>query len=291
METLSHHHKDDHFAKRVLDRITDEHLVPRPYWKFAFKNYFFWGLGVLAVVLGAFAFSAMIFEIENVDWSLALITHSTLFSFFFAAAPFLWIGTLLLFILIGYVNVRRTNHGYRYSLSVIALGAVLTSLMLGTAFYATGFGGTIEDLAGNNLPFHHSILVTEHTWWLVPEKGLLGGHVISVTPGITSFVLRDFNGELWEINASDLRTPDLTAVARGGVVRVIGVPTTATSSVFHACFVLPWESYGSSRHTPSPPPLAVIASTSERSSLFARSEVCKGIRPYRQLRAIDEIGF
>ncbi len=281
------------FAKRVLERITDEHVAPRPYWEFAFKNYFFWSLGVVAVILGAFAFSAMTFEIANVDWRFALVTHSSFFSFFLDAAPFLWVGALALFILIGYINVRRTNHGYRYPLSIIALGAVLTSVALGTAFYATGFGGALEDVAGMNLPFHRPILMAEHSWWLSPEKGLLGGTVESAAPGGSSFILRDFNGASWQIDGGDLRTPDLIAVARGGVVRVVGVPTTATSSGFHACFVLPWGSRGISLKVspPPPPPLAVLASTSERGSVSARSEACRGIRPYLQLRIMDEAGF
>lgn len=290
MTTIPTNQEEDAFAKRVLARITDERLAPRPHWEFVFKNYFFWGLGVFAVVLGAFAFSAIIFEIENVDWQLASVTHSSFLAFFLDAAPFLWVGVLALFMLIGYLNVRWTNHGYRYPLPLIALGAVLTSVALGTAFYATGFGGTIEDVAGTNLPFHRPVLMAMRSWWLAPEKGLLGGSVVSAAPDVSSFVLRDFKGVVWQIDGSDLRTPDLTTVARGGVVRVVGVPTTATSSEFHACFVLPWESRGVSMQAP-PPPLAVIASTSERGLVFARSEECRGIRPYQQLRAIDETGF
>ncbi|MHB8860564.1 MAG: hypothetical protein ACYC48_02400 [Minisyncoccota bacterium] len=283
--------EEDTFAKRVLTRITDERLSPRPYWEFAFKNYFFWGLGVFAVVLGAFASSAIIFEIENVDWRLALVTHSSFFSFFLDAAPFLWVGALALFIFIGYLNVRRTNHGYRYPLPLIALGAVLTSLVFGAALYATGFGGAIEDAAGTSLPFHSPIIMAERSWWLAPEKGLLGGTVESADTDMPSFVLRDFSGALWQIDGSDLRRPDLITVVRGGIVRVVGVPTAATSSEFHACFVLPWEPRGGPGREVPPPPLAVIASTSERSSVFVRSESCKGIRPYQQLRLIEETGF
>lgn len=288
---MTTHPHDDRFAKRVLERISDEQLTPRPRWEFVFKNYVFWGLGAFAVALGAFASSAMLFEVENVDWRLALVTHNDFFSFFLDAAPFLWIGALVLFILIGYVNVRRTNHGYRYSLVTIALGAVLTSLTLGAALYASGFGGLVEETVGAYTPFHRSILIEERSWWLAPGKGLLGGHVVSAAPSVASFVLRDFNGAMWNVDGSDLRTPDLAAVARGGLVRVIGVPTTATSTVFHACFVLPWEFHGDFRHTPSPLPVATIASSSERSSFVARSEVCKGIRPYQQLRVLDETGL
>lgn len=286
--TPTHPHDDGNLAKRVFDRITEERLTPRPRWEFVFQNYFFWGLGVVAVAIGALAFSAIIFEVQNADWEYAFVTHSGLLSFFLDAAPFLWIAVLALFVGIGYLNVRKTNHGYRYSLTVIALGAVLASLALGSALYEKGFGSLVEEFAGDTLPFHRSILAEQHTWWLAPEKGLLGGTIVASAPDVSSFELRDFNGATWRVDASDLRAPNLVAVARAGLVRVVGVPMTATSSVFHACFVFPWETYGASRGGPAPLPLALIASTTDRPRLLPRSDACKQIRPYDQLRVLDE---
>lgn len=291
MKTHHSDQKDDPLARRVLERIKGEHLVPRPRWEFIFKNYFFWTLGGLAVALGALAFSATLFEIQNVDWRLSAATHADFLSFFLAAAPFLWVSALALFMLIGYINVRRTKHGYRYPLTVIALGAILTSLALGTGLYATGLGGEIEEAIGDHPPFYRPILIEERSWWLAPEKGLLSGQVTAVATDSASFMIRDFNGRAWEVESGDLRTPDLAVVARGGVVRIVGVPLVATSSVFHACFVFSWKTYDRFLDEPlSPHPLGP-ASTSERSGVAARSEVCKGIRPYQQLRTIDENGL
>ena len=285
-----HDHHTDQLAQRVFEHIEDEHLVPRPRWEFVFKNYFFWSLGALAVALGALAFSATLFEIQNVDWRLSVATHTNLFSFFLAAVPFIWIVTLALFILIGYINVRWTNHGYRYSLAVIALGAVLTSLSLGIGLYAIGLGSRVDEAIGTHPPFFRPILAEERSWWLAPEKGLLGGQVTDVKTNIDSFTLKDFSGRTWEIDGSDLRGPDLAAVARGGVVRIVGVPLSATSSVFHVCFVFPWEIRGGPRNKLSPP-FAAIASTSKGIATTTRNDQCKNIRPYEQLRTIDENGF
>jgi hypothetical protein len=289
MNTSPQHPQKDKLAERVLQRIASEN--PRPRWEFIFKNYFFWGFGAVAVIFGSFAFAAILFEIENIDWRLAPATHGDLLTFFFAAAPFLWIGMLVAFILLGYITVRRTTHGYRYPLTIIAIGAVLTSITLGSALYATGLGGPIEGAPGTHLPFYRPIVVEEHSWWLAPERGLLGGKVVSVTPLTTSFTLRDFNGNLWNIDSSDLRSFDQVAIARGGEVRVVGVPMTATSSTFHACFVFPWESHGNFRKAIPPPPLAVIASTSNVQINIARSEACQNIRPYQQLRDLDNDAF
>lgn len=279
-------------VKRVLERIEDEHVVPRPRWEFIFQNYFFWGLGALAVVLGAFAFSAIVFDIENMDWSLAAVTHGNVWLFLLDAAPFLWIGTLFLFIIVGYLNVRHTRYGYRYSLPAIAVGAVLSSVALGGTLYAFGLGEVVDDLPGK-LPFHQPILEAQKEWWQMPTKGLLGGTVASVTPNISSFSLKDSKGVTWQIDASDLRTPDLVAVARGGKVRVVGILSSTTTPSFHGCFVLPWEAPRgvAMKRGKAPSPLAAIASTSERSPSVPRSESCKGLGPYKQLRQLDDAGF
>ena len=148
----------DRLADAVLKQIADEHLVPKARWEFVFRNSFFWTLGAIAVLIGAAAFSATIFDIMNVDWRLAPITHGSFIALFFSAAPFLWVVALLLFVAVGYVNIRQTRHGYRYSLTTIAVGAVLTSVTLGTALYAAGVGHFVEESLGAHVPFYHPVL-------------------------------------------------------------------------------------------------------------------------------------
>ncbi len=116
---------------------------------------------------------------------------------------------LALFILVGYLYVRRTTHGYRYSLLIIMSGAALISLVLGTLLYAVGFGGEVEEALGDHPPFYRPILIAEQSWWLAPQEGLLGGEVEQVSPNVTSFVLHDFSGKTWNVDTSDLRNRDL----------------------------------------------------------------------------------
>lgn len=274
------------FAGRVLSRISDDHLSPRPKWTFMLRNGLFWALGAFSILLGAFAFSAALFEVENVDWRLFAATHSDFFSFLIAAAPFLWLVVLLIFTLLGYSNIRHTKRGYRYPLAFIVLGAVLTSITLGTTLYSVGLGELIEEGLGDHPPFYRPIMQAQHEWWSHPEAGALGGNIVSAQPNLSLFVLRDFKGMIWTVNGGDLRGGDLTAVARGGIVRVVGIPTTATSTLFHACFVFPWEMHGGP-FLPPPLPLALISSTSEINPAMERSQECRGIRPYQVLRSIE----
>lgn len=287
----SHEPSVDRLAKRVLDRIEEGHLRPRSRWTFVFQNYTFWTLGALAIIVGAFAFSAGLFEVENAGWQFYTATHTDFLTFFLDSAPFLWLFVLALFLVLGYVNVRRTKRGYRYSLAIIALGAVLTSIALGSGLYAAGFGPEIEEAIGDHPPFYRPILSEEHSRWVSPGQGLLGGSIVSLASSTSAFVLKDFSGTLWTITTSDLRGNDFVVLAHGGTVRVVGVPQTATSSIFHACFVFPWQVFGFVNDELPPPPLFVPASSSETTTSSPRSQLCKGIRPYTQLRALDETSF
>jgi hypothetical protein len=287
MNNIPNSPKHDHLAERVFERIQDEHLAPRPRWEFLFKNYALWGLGALAVALGALATSASLFEVQNVDWRLSLAAYPDFLSFFFASAPFIWVVAFALFVLVGYLNVRRTVHGYRYPFALILIGAVLLSLALGTAVYAMGFGGAVDEALGDHPPFYRPVLAGQRSLWVAPEKGLLAGKVTASEPSISSFTLQDYAGRDWKVDGDDLRNRDMTLVARGGDVRVVGVPSTATSTSFHACFVFPLETRGVNKKGPLPAPLAAVASTSGRQE---RSAECKGIRPYVELHAIEQEG-
>jgi hypothetical protein len=244
-------------AKRVLDRIEGERLAPRPRWEFLARDWFFWLLGGVSVAFGASAIAAALFELANADWRFWAATHGDFAAFFLAAAPFLWILALALFVLVGYVNLRRTRRGYRYPFWLIALGSVLTSAVLGSALFAAGLGEPIEEALGDHPPFYRPIEAAERGWWDAPGKGLLGGTVVGVSSSSDSFYLKSFDGVLWRVDAGALGATSTTAAERGGVVRVVGVP--AGSSTFEGCFVFSWQVAGSRRAVPAPRPIALIA--------------------------------
>jgi len=301
-------HHPNQFATRVLDRIEQERVRPRPRWEFTLKNYFFWSLGALAVILGALAFATALFKVTAVDWRLSPITHASFWSFLIEVMPFLWIGALALFVLIGYRNIRWTNHGYRYSLAVITLGAVLSSLTVGTGLFLFGMGSVVDEAIGDHPPFYRPAGALERSWWLAPEQGFLIGSIITQTPDGASFILRDFSGQLWTVDEIEIGAPDRATVARGGVVRVVGLPVSlnqgtggageteaapmATSSEFHACFVFPWTGRGGPvGGSPSLLPLNGVASTSGGLGVHATTTpngTCSGVRSYQQLRALDD---
>lgn len=277
-----------HLARRVVEEIKQTHTVPRPRWTYLFINRAWWAAALLALLVAAAAAAAVIFIFANAGWQYAPATHGSVFTLLAAIVPNIWLFALIIFALVGYWNIRHTARGYRYSPSLVAVGIILLAVLAGGTLFAAGWGQEVEEGLGRHLPFYRPFLDEEHSWWLNAHKGLLVGTVTSLAPDFSSFILRTSSGRTLTIDAHDLRLADISVLARGGTVRVVGVPYAATSTApFHACFVFPWEIYGA----PSSPslPLAVLSSsTREIIPSGARSSLCKGVRPYRQLRALQE---
>jgi hypothetical protein len=282
-------------AMRVLDRITREQLRPLPRSRFIIQNVGLWVFGALSILFGAIAAAAGLFAFANAGWRYYVATHDNLFTFIIQTAPFLWLITLAVFAVIGYELFRHTQGGYRYRFSVVVVASVVASFALGGALYAFGLGEIIEETIGAHVPFYQPAIMAEQALWDHPERGLLAGRVVSLAPDFSSFTLLSFDGSLWSVDGDDLRHMDEETIARGGLVRIVGVPlasttatTTSAEGPFHACFVFPWEVYGAFTATHTSMPFTHLPN--ERNVSAERSEECKGVRPYAPLRALEDEG-
>ena len=274
-------------AERVLTKISREHMTPRPRWRYVFRNRALWIAAVLALGIAALSSAAILFILANAGWRYAPATHGNTFALLLAVLPSVWLVALILFIVAGYWNIRHTARGYRYPLPLVVAMVVLFSVLSGAVLFTAGFGQEVEEGIGAYVPFYHPFLGQERSWWLDTSHGLLMGRIVTLSPDFSSFTLQTSSGVLWHINTSDLRSADITILARGGTVRVVGVPRAATSTTpFHACFVFPWEIRGSF-FTP-PIPLVALPPPSEIISRGERSKLCKGVRPYKPLRALEQ---
>ncbi len=284
-------YKHTSIVRNVLMRIDREKVIPQSRWVARFYNYLLWCMAVSGIVIAAFSAAAIFFIFANVGWQYASITHSTFLSFLLAVIPLLWIGTIIFASLVGYWYVRHTIHGYRYPLLVIVSGIIMLSLLSGAVLFSIGLGERIEEGIGHYIPFYEPFLQQQWSWWDDVDKGLLVGKVVSIAPDLSSFVLKT-NKETLHINALDLRAEDIAVLERGGIVRVVGVPlntsTASTTQTFHACFILSWKVHGLEHSSFVSLPIASFAiSTSERITHTERSNLCKGVRPYTELRTLE----
>jgi len=279
------------FSRLVIDRIEREGVTPLPRYRFIIQNVALWTFGILSIVFGSVAAAASFFALANAGWRYYVATHDTLLTFLVHAAPFAWLVTLALFIVIGYELFRRTTGSYKYPFILIAAGSVLLSVALGGGLYVFGLGELFDETIGAHLPFYQPTIAAEEALWVNPARGLLAGKIVSIAPDFSTFTLAAFDGSTWKVDGDDLREADEAALSHSAEVRIVGVPltsSTTTAASFHACFVFPWEVYGGDRDALPARPFLHLES--ESNSAAERSQECRGVRPYAPLRALEEGG-
>lgn len=252
-------------AALVVERIAREGVTPLPWWRFAVADAAFWGAWIAATALGGVAAAVTFHDVVSARWDLYEATHSNFWTFAIDAAPWVWLGSLALFVPIGVLAMRATRRGYRRKVPV-ALGlSALLSVAAGAVLYSAGVGRAIDAM----LPSRGAIVVSargvDAGIWLQPERGRIAGKV-SGAAGDGFFTVESWDGGSWRVASSSVDPDDLRLLADGAEVRVLGLPTT-TRGVIEACLVLPWDR-----------PVADLrrgASTTGPLRLVAASEACR----------------
>lgn len=185
-------------ADKILHKIKEEHISPKPRWHFLLKNYVVWLAGGVALLIGAAAVSVMIYLFRFNDWEIYEETHKSLAEFFLLTLPYFWIIFLGLFVFIVYYNLKHTKNGYRYPLYIVILAPVALSICFGAVFFSFGWGEKIDSILGRQAPFYDIIINRHVDFWSQPNEGRLAGLIIS-EPIDSNFILLDRNQKEWVI--------------------------------------------------------------------------------------------
>ncbi len=208
------------FAKKVMDKIKVKDIKKIPEWHFLLKRIFIWCSLAVAVLLGAFAVSMVIFQLANVDWEvMPRLPHGPI-PFFFRAMPYFWAAVSVLLFVFVYFDFKHTRKGYRYGAGTILGVGIILSLVIGIGIYSFK-ASERADVFLRMMPPYRRLNMDREKMWVSPENGLLGGKVVSVQ-GTTMMVLEDFGKEMWNVDmsAAVFMPPDTLNV--GDNVRLIG---------------------------------------------------------------------
>lgn len=227
---------------KVLCKIKEEKIEPKPRWQFLLKNYSIWTAFGISVGIGAVAFCVVLDVLMDNDWDVYQYAIENPMEKIFLSLPFLWILALALFLGIAYYNCKNTKCGYKYETYYIVGLSILGSIILGSIFhYNFGMGEKMEALVAENLPFYRKIYTrcNSRDVWLQPDKGLLGGEIVKISVP-TSFDLEDFNGVSWIVKE------EKNMLVRGNEplfekeeVRIIG--EREDDHIFRAVEIRPWK--------------------------------------------------
>ena len=213
-------------SEQILVEIEKEHIVPTPRWHFLLKNYVFWGLFAVSVLLGSLAFSVIVHIKDNGDWDLLSHAQGNLFVSAVMFLPYFWFVFLLTFASIAYYNWHHTRRGYLIKRRWIFLGSVASSIFLGGVFYAFGFGAKVDQLMAKSLPLYdNSKHEARKQLWQQPEHGMLMGEIVEIDENKDTIQIKDEQGNAWTIDNAKGSTKDKqnqNKKKKGNVVKVVG---------------------------------------------------------------------
>lgn len=229
---------DNQFNHQLIDKIKEEHLRPKPRWQFLLKNYVVWTAGVFSLVLGAVAFSLIIYLWQANVSGMPPRLFSDFGEFITVAIPVFWLICLALFIWLIYYNLKKTDHGYRYSAPLIVFCSILVSLSLGIVFYGAGLGQTFDDVMWKRLPKYYRVINPHMEFWYKPEKGRLTGLVTAKRDD--GLIVVSIDRKEWLVDISQASLPRQLIIEVGLPIRCTGSLTGL--STFMAKEIMPVSS-------------------------------------------------
>lgn len=276
------------FADKILEQIEEQHVAPTPRWVFVAKNTAFWGLWILSMLIGAAALAASLFVFTNAGWEFRELTHSGFVMFFVENVPLLWILALCLMLVLGIENLRHTKTGYRYPMIALFSLNLFGSIVLGIGLFILGAGQFIDQDVGGQIPFHRPALLRQERMWTDSSRGLLSGSVIDIEDDYHQFTVQTFDGKTVLVSGGDVSEQGRDVLSRVSVVRIIGLPqdTSSTNTLFHACFVFPWEVRGGRFQNSSNQPAHRMMNRLPVAE-FSDDSPCAALQTIQQLRLLD----
>ncbi len=204
---------DNDFDKKIVTKIKEEKISPKPAWYFSFKDDVFWVLGIVLLSMGAGVISIMIYLFKYNSWDLQVETHKSFWEFFIATLPYFWIILLILFIIVLYYNFKQVKDFYRYSIWRIVFFILTISLIFGALFYSLGWGEKMDNVLGSNAPLYDTVINRHLSFWFKPDEGRLIGIVSSKSEDNT-FEIIDPQGTVWQILSSNHVDPSVIRLNR-----------------------------------------------------------------------------
>ena len=226
-------------SENIIGIIDERNLTPIPHWHFLLKRSVFWTIVGFAVLLGGLAVSIIIFVYVDHDTEGMIYLNQNLVDNILITIPYFWLVSLALLIALTHISIRHTKGGYRYGVLRVAAIALIVSLALGFVFDEFDVGKNINESLNESIPYYNSLVYTSADEWSQPEKGLLGGTVLTVADA-NGVSIRDFRKKEWYINFQGFDAEDISLVPKPGErLKVVG--KDLGNNTFQAEQVFPWR--------------------------------------------------
>ena len=232
----------DKLIKNTIEKIKQQHIVPESRWRFLLRKYGMWALFAVILFAGAASFATAYHLLSSLDWDLYRFMHVSAFSYALSIIPYVWLVFIMLALVVAFIDVRKTQTGYRFSalkISALIIGGII---LFGVGMSILGIGGNINDIAAKKVPYYGShMMINKNSQWSQPEKGLIAGTINSVADN--SVILTDLEGKNWKVVFdTDVLIRPVVNIEPQEMVKVIG--KKKDSSTFEAQEIRPWMGRG-----------------------------------------------
>jgi hypothetical protein len=194
----------------------------------------------MAVVLGALAFSVILFAIQQMEFSLiAHMSHSWL-ELLLGLLPFFWIISMVILLIIAIVSIKNSKKGYKFSISGIVGFSAALSILIGTLFFISGGGRWLENAFSINVSLYESVQEKKTKLWSMPEEGYLSGTITAFYGD--SLQLKDFSEKTWTVILTNADVVPAVRFNEGEKIKLTG--RMLSDSRFAGEKIRPWGSMG-----------------------------------------------
>jgi hypothetical protein len=220
----------------LLARIEAEGVSPRSKMFYLGRECVVWILWLLSAVVGALAIAVSLYVYSHSQYAIYEAAHMNTFTYLVEALPYIWVLTFVLMVVVGLYNLRHTKKGYKYPLWTLLASSVVLSILFGLVMQKLGVGYVVDDILGKNVSMYMSQDKMTEKMWQNPDEGrLIGNQVLSTVSPTSTVVFEDIRGKRWQVTVSDLPENEVSLLASGKDVLIIGRITNTDVSIFHAC--------------------------------------------------------
>lgn len=227
-------------SEKLIETIKQQAIQPAPKWQFQVKNGLLWAAFLLSTLLGAMAFSVILFTIQQTDFNVVShLSHSRL-ELFLGLLPFVWIALLVVFLAIAFYSIQHSRKGYKLTVAKQFGFSAALSVLLGTLFFIGGGAHQLEHAFAVNVEIYESIQQKKIKLWSIPEDGYLSGKIEAVNDDFIT--LKDFNNQTWKVAYDAAFMPPVVRLEQGETIKLIGKMTSKNE--FKAEEIRPWGGRG-----------------------------------------------
>lgn len=221
---------------KILETIKKDKIEPTPKWIFSLKETFIWSSIILGLlIIGSAVGVISMFLIEN-DWDVYNEMDGVPFLKIISNIPLIWILSIIIFVILILLEVRKTKRGYKRSSLLYLSITIILGILLGGTFYGVGFSRYTDEIFNQTFPAYQNLNDYKQTIWSQPNEGLISGEIMTVDEDDQNITVKDFSGKIWNVDVWNINKPEIIKI--GGKIKILG---KNYDEVFMAEEIRPWR--------------------------------------------------